>query len=304
VGSIPRLKLPKKGAVGAVAAAPGARAAPPVADAAAPPATPPAAPEKKRAVSEVRDCRTFVDDDGSVWAAASELRGDPQDDGTHKWSMRLYAAPDAGRGYVTLHTVALPKEPKKLYTFETPVAGQVAGGHVLFARHQGTLFGWGLGAGFRPSGGMRVFRGGYPTMPHLIRDGDALWALTSMKTSEEAYELRGTELTKFSLPASLDKLEIAGAEPSLAEPTLARAGEQRWLSYQAGARREGRLVIVPVDGALKPAGQPFNVTEPGVTVYESHIFGLGDGKLLALYIQNAEPGAELVSQVLSCSVKT
>jgi hypothetical protein len=295
---LPRLKLPRA-PLGATPAPPPAAAAAP--DAAAPAPPPVKAADKPR--TELRDCRTFVDANGSVWAVGSELRGEPRDDGSTSWSMRFFAAPDAGRGYVTLHSAALPKEPKTLHTFESPVSAELGGAHIVLARYQGSLFGWSLGGGFRPNGGMRVYRGGYPTMPHLIRDGAGLVLLTSQKTQGEAYELFWTQLSGTRLPASLSKLEIDGADGSFAEPTLARAGEQNWLSYQAGARREGRLVVLPVDGQLRAAGKPHDVTSGGTTVYESHLFALDEGKLLALYIQNAEPGAELVSEVLTCSVR-
>lgn len=254
--------------------------------------------ESKKTLREVRDCRTFVDPDGAVWAVGSELVGKEQGEGDVKWSMRFFAAPDSGRGYVTLHSVALPKQPKTLHTFESPVAGPVGDGHVVFARYQGSLMGWALGAGFRPRGSLRVYRGGYPTMPHFF--GDLM--VTSLKIADDRYALRWAPLDE-SLPKALSRLELDAVAASLAEPTLARSGDQRWLSFQAGERREGRLTLVPVDARFQAVGRPHAVTPEGVTVYESHVFGLGGGKLLAVYLQNGDPGAELVSEVLSCQVE-
>jgi hypothetical protein len=313
----PKLRLPKAGVVAEgepVAAAPAAPppAAPPAepapAAAAAPPAAAaapaePAAPGPKKTRREVRDCRTIVDSDGSVWALGSDLVATEQD-GKTKWSMRFFAAPDAGRGYVMLHSVNLPDPPKKLHTFESPVAEKHGDGHVVFARYQGSLFGWTLGSSFRPSGAMRVYRGGYPTLPHFLQDGSNLLVVGSQKPAEDRYEIFWASLGNGTLPGSLSKLTLEVQDPSLAEPTLARAGDQRWLAYQAGSRREARLVVLPVDAQLKAAGRPFDVTPSGATVYESHIFGLPGGKLLAVYIQNGDPGAELVSEVLTCNAKS
>jgi hypothetical protein len=244
----------------------------------------------------------MVDADGTVWGMGTELRS-VEEDGKTKWSMRAFAAPDGGRGYVQLYNTNFDGVPKKLSTFETPVGIQVGDAHALFARYQGNLWGWTLGAGFRPSGPQRVYRSGYPTMPHLIRDGAEPVLLGSQRKNDQAYELVFMRLGK-KLPASLTRIQIDGADPSLAEPTLTRSGDQRWLSFQAGGRREGRMVIVPVDAELRPVGKPFDVTPSGSSVYESHIFGIGDGKLVAIYISNTDPSAELVSEVLTCSVKS
>ena len=296
VAAKPRLRVPAMRALrGLVKPGEAADAAPPAAD----PAARKLEEKKKKTERELRDCRTFVDADGSVWGVGSQLHGEEQDDGSTKWTMRLFAAPDGGRGYVLLHSVALPKEPKTLHTFESPVATQVGDGHVVFARYQNHLMGWGMKDGFRPTGGVRVYKNGYPTLPHFMDDV----LVASHKVDGDRYELSWAPLGS-AAPKSLTKLALDVGASSFAEPTLAKAGAQRWLSYQTGARREGALSVVPVDAELKRAGRPHEVTPSGVTVYESHLFGIAGDKLLAVYIQNGEPGAELVSEVLSCSVKT
>ncbi len=39
-------------------------------------------------------------------------------------------------------------------------------------------------------------------------------------------------------------------------------------------------------------------------IYESLVFGLSEGRVLAVMIRSADQGAELVSQVLSCTVRS
>ena len=101
------------------------------------------------------------------------------------------------------------------------------------------------------------------------------------------------------------KPNVGAEDVSAAEPTFARAGEQRWLSYHAGERRQGRITLVPVDDKLNEAGRSFVVTSADAAAYESHLFGIAEGKLLVTYISRPDKGkpAELVSEVLSCTVR-
>ena len=293
-----RLKLPTRGIQNAPSAAPPASSAP---AAEAPPE------RAQRPIREVRDCRTFVDSDGAVWAVGSELVGSPQPDGSHKWSMRFFAAPDAGRGFVTLMSVPLPKsprDPKDLYTLEAPVAHELSDhSHVLSARYRGSLLAWSLSSAFKPRGSMRTYRGGYPSLPRFFDDGSP-HLLVSQKVADDRWELR-TALLSATLPRTLDKITLEGTDASLAEPSLARAGGERWLGFHAGTRRGGQLTIVPVDDKLNRAGRSYQVSGADDEIYESLVFGLSEGRLLAVMLRSTkDSGAELVSQVLSCSVRT
>ena len=299
-----RLKLPPR-----AAAVTGKRAA--VAEKVARPAAP-GAPLKALARTvkkrEVRDCRSFVDADGSAWAVGSELVGTPKDDQT-KWSMRFFVAPDGGRGYIALETIPLPdspRDPKDLHTLEAPAATRLAdGSHVLIGRYRGSLRAWLLDPRFHVKGRRRSYRGGYPSLPRFFLHGGSQVMVLSQKVAEDRWQLRSARFKGgSSLPKALSELTLDGAGSSLAEPTLALAGSQRWLAYHAGGRRSGRLSLMPVDPALRTAGRSHELTEEGTTVYESAILPLAGGKLLALSIQLAEPGAELVSEVLSCDVKS
>jgi hypothetical protein len=276
----------------------------PEADAGAAPA--PASPEpttteKKKPVREIRDCRTFVDQDGSMWAVGSELYGQPQSDDSVKWSMRFFVAPDAGGGYFVLTSTALPKEPKTLYTFEAPTVGQLpGGGFVLATRYQGALMTFVLSSGHRPTGRNKTYRGGWPTMAEFEPDDSGLLLLTSLKTGNDSYALKYGHATATGLPGALSGIGVDGADDA-SEPTLAVVGSQRWLAYHAGKRRGGALTLVPVDGSLKGVGKSQEVAG---SVSNSAIFPLSDGKLLAVYLQSTSAGDDLVSRVMSCSVKS
>ena len=284
----------------------GAAAPVPAAPAAAPPPPAPAAPVSDKPISELRDCRSFVSSDGrSAWAMGAELHGEPQA-GKMKWSMRLVVLPARGAAQHVLHTVALPDPPKELHTFESPAAEQLRdGSYALAARYRGSLLAWTLTSGKQKRGAMRTYGGGYPTLAHFIPDGMDYLMVTSQQTQGERYELRygRIDVNRAALPDSLLKPAIEGAQ-SLAEPSLARAGKQRWLAYQAGERREGQLMLVPVDSALGAVGRPYAVTEGQRSVYESLVLGLKGDRILAVFLQNSDAGAELVSEVLHCTVRS
>lgn len=297
-----RLKISQRavtGPAGTPAAAPG------TADAAAPVADKPAEPpkEKKKALREIRDCRTFVDADGHVWGLGSELHGEPQDDDSVKWSMRLFVAPDAGGGYFVLNSTALPKEPKELHTFEAPTAGELGSGELLVTtRYRGSLMTWMLNAQHRPSGRSKTHRGGWPSMAELFADDGGLLLLTSQRLANKNYELRYGRTSGSGLPGSLEKITIDGAPESLSEPSFALVGSQRWLSFQAGSRRDAQLMIAPVDASFKPLGKGQVIAEK---VVESALYPLADGKILAVTLESGEGGStDLASRVLTCSVKS
>ncbi len=297
-----RLKLPKR-------AAPSGDSVPPAAADAAAPAAPPVDPpaaEKTEILREVRDCRTFVDDDESVWAVGSELHGTSQPAGT-KWTLRTFVAPDAGRGYIMLDAHTLPKEPrdpKDLHTLESAVGIELGGAeHAVFGRYRGSLFGYHLDKNFRLRGGRKSYRGGYPNLPRFFAQGGDTRMLVAQKVAQDRWAMRYGALTR-ALPRSLEPIKVEGPDTSFAEPSLAKAGEQRWLAYHRGARRDGRLELIPVNEALVPVGKPYAATPEGEEVSESHVFALADGKLLLVFLSDQDQVPVLTSQVLSCSVRT
>ncbi len=263
--------------------------------------TPVVATAKTR--SEIRDCRSFVDPGGKdVWAAATELYGEDQSDGSVKWSMRLLVLPHPGASPLVVYKVALPAKPKKLETFETAVAAhRPDGGNVLFARYDGGLLGWTLDTGRHRQSGPRRWGGGYPSPPRLLADGTDLVAVTALKHGAGDYLPRFARIGASGLPASLSAIGIAGAQNDVSEPVLARAGDQRWLAFHAGKRREGTLRVVPVDDKLASSGRAFDVTGEGETAYESFLVDLDGGRLLVVYIQGGG-SPQLVSETLTCKV--
>ncbi len=255
---------------------------------------------------ELRDCRTFVDPGGrGVWGIGTELRGEKQPNGTRKWSMRLIADPQDGRPPQKIHQVDFDEPPKTLYTFEAPVAQRLKNdSYLLAARYRGALSTWLLDSVKQLSGQPRVHRGGWPTLPRMIPDDGSLLLLTSQKTGKEyALAYASVSGTDPKLPQALQKLVFEGQGSSLAEPTLARADDKRWVSFHADDWRKGVLRIVPVDEKLAPVGAAHTVSDPDETVYESYLVGLEDGELLAVYIQNGAPGADLISRRLQCWVR-
>ncbi len=131
-----------------------------------------------------------------------------------------------------------------------------------------------------------------------------LW--TSQKASAKQWQIGALRVGS---PAELARAfyhpDLGDRDVSRAEPTLARVGGQRWLAYHEGARRRGRLAVMPIDAKLSRAGRRHLVTDADAAVYESHVFGLDEGKLLVVYIVRSQPksAAELVSEVLRCDVK-
>lgn len=261
------------------------------------------APSDKKPESEIRDCRSFVEPGGKdAWAAATELHGDPQADGSTKWSMRLLVIPRAGAAPQSIYKVDLPAQPKKLETFETAVAAQrPGGGYALFARYNGGLLAWTLDGNHARQSGPRHWGGGYPSPPRVTVDGNDLVAVTALKHGASDFLPRFARIGMSGLPAAQSPIAIAGAGSDVSEPVLVRTGDQRWLAYHASSRRAGELKIVPVDDKLASVGRSFDVTADGESAYESFIFALGNGQLLVVYVQGGSP-SQLVSEQLSCHV--
>ncbi|MEB2313318.1 MAG: hypothetical protein OZ921_03890 [Sorangiineae bacterium] len=293
----PRLRLPGQlkplGAPPAVSAEPGSPGSPPIPSAPPPPKT------------EIRDCRSFVDEGGkNAWAAASELHGVEEAGGAMKWTMRLLVLGHGGEAPVAVYSVALPAQPKKLETFETTVAAErPGGGWALFARHEGGLLGWTLDARHRRQSGPRRWGGGYPSPPRLFLDGGELLAVTALKRAPNDFLPRYLRVGASGLAAAYTALALTGSERDASEPVLARSGDQRWLAYHSGKRREGLLRVVPVNEKLASVGAAFDVTPEGESAYESYLTGLDGGRLLVVYVQGGS-ASELVSEVLTCSVRS
>ncbi len=258
----------------------------------------------------MRDCRTISDPLAKDrWSVASELVGELQPDGARQWKMDLVIKADAGKGAKrVIHSVDMGADPTRLFTFEAPVATTLAdGSYVLAARYRGRLLSWILDANKRPKGEMRAYGGGYPGLPRLLADGGSSTLWTSQKATPKRWQLGMLRLASPpELPRALHVVDLGNKDVSRAEPTLARVGSQRWLSYHEGPRRGGRLVVMPIDAKLDQAGRRHLVTSADSAVYESHMFGLDGGKLLVVYILRPGPKApaELVSEVLRCDVKS
>jgi hypothetical protein len=259
-------------------------------------------------VRELRDCRSFADGLGKdVWAVGSELVGTPRADGATQWKMVFFAAADEGARREPLHEVLLGEKPDKLHTLEAPVARRLSSGNYLLAgRYRGALFAWLLEANKKPRGGLMRYTGGYPSLPRIVADGANHWLLTSLQTDATHWKLATMQLSgaQSKLVPTLTEPRTGAAAESMAEPSFARVGEQRWLSYHQGERRRGVIVIVPVGDDLSAVGRQFLLETGDAKVYESQLLALDDGRLMVLYIQRREgAGAELVSEVLRCEAK-
>ncbi len=292
-----RMRLPKM--VGA-RPAPGAASAPtPKAPAEA--TLPP--PKRKEKLREIRDCRTFSDAGGKdVWSVGSELVGKLQKDGEYEWKMQLFSRRANGSRNL-LFSTDLGSDPKKLHTHEAPIAEQLAdGSFVLTARYKGGLYTWLLSLE-KKRRAVQPYRDGYPSLPRMIADGMDHLVLTSHKVKEDRWQIGFIRLTggEPQLPTKMTEPTIDVGLVSHAEPTLAKAGNQRWLALHGDSRRSGKLFLVPVDANLASSGPKFEV-ESGA-VYESHVFGIENDKLLVVYVTRPDGSApELVADVLSCQV--
>lgn len=277
------------------------------ASAAAPPPPPPPPPpvEGDKPSVELRDCRTFSDADAKdVWSVGSELRGEGEGD-DKTWKMRFFALTGAGKGKrYTLHEQDLGASPKKLHTLEAPVAHRLSDGtFVLAGRYRGRMLAWLLNENKSRKTGLHGYPGGYPSLPRVLADGDDHILLTSQKATPKAWKLRALRLSSESkLAKALLEPDIGDEGTSLAEPTFARVGDQRWLAYHAGDRRQGKITVVPVSKDLEEEGQAFVVTSGDEAAYESFMFATKDGKLVVVYISRPEKGktAELISETLRC----
>lgn len=264
-------------------------------------------PPKRDAQRELRDCRTMSDATGEdVWAVGSELVGQ-QIDGKTEWYMDFFIKTIGGQSQrILLQRNALGPAPDKLHTLEAPVAHPLAdGGYVLAGRYRGRMIVWLLDRHKQKTTVLHRYDGGYPGLPRIVPDGDRHRLLVSQRLEGDRWGLRTIPLeTSPELPEKL--LPFGEAEASQAEPTLARLGDQSWLQYHQDDRRRGRVMIVPVDETLKPAGERYQVTGEGVEAYESHLFALPErGWLASVYISRAGDGhpAELRSGLLKCRVK-
>ncbi|MEM1033665.1 MAG: hypothetical protein AAGN82_25240, partial [Myxococcota bacterium] len=275
------------------------------ASATAVPPPPPATPRPPSPPGvELRDCRTFSDTSGNdVFAIGSELyRGDGG------WRMRFVLVTDeAGGNRIELGSYGLGDEPTRLHTLEAPVAHRLAdGGWVVAGRYRGQLLVWLLDEQKKPRGDRATFAGGYPSLPRFFADGAGVhFLLTSLQVKPNIWKLQGL---RFGNPPVLPE-DMFDPEPprtaaaSAAEPTLARVGEQRWLTFHAGARRRGVVEVAPVDAQIRTIGASFEVTTPDVAAYESISFGRGD-ELVVVYISRPKQGAtEVVSERLACRAK-
>ncbi len=290
---------------------PGARhakaGATPAATSAAPPATtatpPPgmtadASPTK---LHELRDCRSFVDPvSGTAWGVGSELIGEPGEGDDIKWSMSLFTRHAGSKQ--TLYAATLDKNAKAAFTLEAPVGARFGDAWVLTGRYQGSLLGWVLDSGMHKRGSTRTYRA-QPGLVRMAENGEELLMLVAQSRGQDRWALRAARVEKDSkqMPVSLLELAIEGSDPSLAEPSFARAGSQGWLLYHAGPRRKARLSLMPVNAELASAGHVHEITGSGESVYESQVLALDAERLLVVYILNHDSGAsELVSQVLRC----
>ena len=260
-------------------------------------------------ISELRDCRTFSNAAGTdVWSVGSELVGRLHADGSRHWLMRFFTLSSAAGSYQhTLHSVPLGKNPKKLHTLEAPVAARLSAGHyVLAGRYRGRLFVWLLGADKKKQGRLKRYTGGYPNMARIVADGSEQVLLTSQLVKPKLWQVRGMRLSRPArLAASLFAAEVGAPDTSQGDPTFARVKEQRWVAYQAGERRKGRVTLVPVDNDLAKVGKPFVVTTAERMVSESYLFATGDAllQLVTIERERADKAPQLVSETLRCSVQ-
>ncbi|MBW2456487.1 MAG: hypothetical protein JRI68_18360 [Deltaproteobacteria bacterium] len=270
------------------------------------PLTPPEL-AKKQPTRELRDCRTFADPAGQdIWAVGSELQREDQD-GATQWLMRFFTAPQGAGGQKTLHTVKLGDSPDKLHTLEAPVAHRLSdGSFVLVGRYRGKMLAWLLGPDKAKKSALNRYGGGYPSLPRIVADGSDHLLLASQKVDLSRWKLRSIRIGGGSaLADALTNPRIGEDDESMAEPTLALLGKQRWLAYHAGDRRKGRLMVVPVDAQLSAVGRAHGVTAREAQAYESHLLKAVGDQLLVVYIARPAPGkpAQLISEKLTCKVQ-
>lgn len=264
----------------------------------------PVSPDARR---ELRDCRTMSDPTGEdVFAVASELVGE-EVDGKTEWYMDFFVKTVGGQTErILLQRNALGTEPKKLYTLEAPVSHKLDdGSYVVAGRYRGTLIAWLLDTHKKKTSVLHRYAGGYPSLPRIVHDDSRHLVLTSKRLGEEKWAIHWMPLGQ---PAELLEalLPLGNGEPSRAEPTVARLGDQRWLQYHAGSRRHGRIEVVPVDENLKPVGAAHAITPEGSEAYESHLFALAKRDwLLSIYISRPGPNRlpELRGQLMKCGVR-
>ena len=269
-------------------------------------------PKANKPLRELRDCRTFSDAAGdNIWSVGSELRSKDKD-GAQSWLMRFFAQRQVAEGKkgkgprITLFDKDLGEQPEKLHTLEAPIAHQLKdGSFVLTGRYRGRMLVWHLNEDKSVRGRLRAVSGGYPTLPRIFAEGGSHLLLTSQNVEPKRYAIRSLRLAP---PAEISKTlsphAYGDGKTSLAEPTLAIAGEQRWLVYHTGKRRQGSLVLLPVDKDLKAAGKSFALTEAGVETYESYAFAR-DGQVVVAYITRAKAKqpAQLITETLTCNVQ-
>jgi hypothetical protein len=221
-------------------------------------------------------------------------------DGTTTWSMDLVAKTSPTGAEHRLHSVDLGKEPKKLGTFEAAAATKLSNGtYAVAARHQGALVVLLLDRNKRRSA-LRTYRDGHPSIPSFPADGLDHLILGSQK-NQDRWSLGTIRLSVDGpkLPPKLDRPRVDVGLASLAQPTLARAGDRRWLAFQGGDRRRSELWVAPVDATLASIGRGFRVSEG--PVYESQILGISDDRLLVVHLTNPQDGpSSVVAVTLAC----
>ncbi len=279
----------------------------PLPDAARRVATIKAKPLSREAKRELRDCRTMSDPTGEdVFAVGSELVGE-QVDGATEWYMDFFVKTVGGQTErILLQRNALGTSPKKLHTLEAPVSHELDdGSYIVTGRYRGTLIAWLLDTHKKKTSVLHRYAGGYPSLPRIVHDDDRHLVLTSKRMGDEKWAIHWMPLGQ---PAQLqDALTPLGnGDPSEAEPTVARLGDQRWLQYHASSRRHGRIHVVPVDENLKPVGVAHPITPEGSEAYESHLFALAERDwLLSVYLSRPGPDQvpELRGHLMKCAVR-
>jgi len=263
--------------------------------------------DKPELVTEVRDCRTFVDPGGSrVWAAGGRLVMEKLPNRTLKWRWEWFVDPGDDRPYVVLHRVEFEGVPTELPEYEPLSAQRLEDGTYLLAARQlqsgtQTLWLWGLGADRAKRTEPQSYPGPAVADVLFAPDGTDLWLLVS-RDSTESQALSAAKLPAAApgLPTELSPLSLRGAPGHVGSPGLVRAKDHRFLSYQVGPPGKGQLMVALADEQLQPQQAAFLVSDPEETVYTSRLVALDSGELLLVYIQNGAPGADLISKRLTC----
>lgn len=256
---------------------------------------------------ELRDCRTFVDQDKrDVWVVGSEVRGVEKPDGSVKWTSTLVLDEGPKHGEKVLYSVDLDGDPPKPHAFEVPASARWEGkGYVLAARHHGAFYLGVLGPNKALKSKLHRY-GEFPTLADIAFDGDDAVVTVAVSVAHGQYQLRTARIAgdKQEPPSGLSRAPVdnddndSETEPELAIDTRGR----RWMTYVEGERDKGNLVVTPVDGKLAAIGKPYAVTEDKERAAEARVVPLKNGDLLVAYIRDNEGKIELVTEDLRCEV--